>query len=60
MVFRAEKVDAFFILGTFIRKDFVVDPSGCLYIHETDRRVRLEFPEGCVEKPETLRVTVWL
>lgn len=59
VVFRAEKVNAFFILGTFIGRDFVVHPSGSLYIHETDRRVRLEFPKECVEKPEILKVTVF-
>lgn len=60
VIFRAEEVDSFYILGTLKERDFEVDPSGSLYVHDTDSRVRLEFPKGCVEKPEIFKVTVWL
>lgn len=60
MVFRLEKVDVFFIMGIFIRRDFVVNFFGSLYIYEIDRCVCLEFFEGCVEKLEILKVMVWL
>lgn len=60
MVFRVEKVDVFFILGIFIRRDFVVNFLGSLYIYEMDGCVCLEFFKGCVEKLEIFRVMVWL
>lgn len=51
-------MEAFFILGTPKEREFVVDPSGSQYVHKTDERVCLDFPEGSVKESETFRVTV--
>lgn len=59
VVFRSEKVEAFFILGTPKEREFVVDPSGSQYVHKTDERVCLDFPEGSVKESETFRVTIF-
>lgn len=53
-------VDAFFIIGTPKESEFVVGPSGCQYVHRTDNRIRLEFPEGSVKESNTFKITVWL
>ncbi|XP_062613523.1 uncharacterized protein LOC134275265 [Saccostrea cucullata] len=59
VVFRLEKVEAFFILGTPRERDFNVEPSGSQYIHRTDRRVRLNIPEGAVKERENFKITVF-
>lgn len=59
VVFRAEKAEAFFILGTPKEREFVVGPSGNQYVHKTDERVSLDFPEGSVKETETFKITVF-
>ncbi|XP_061167517.1 uncharacterized protein LOC133176409 [Saccostrea echinata] len=59
VMFRSEKVEAFFILGTPKERDFIVNPTGSEYIHRTDRRVRLNIPEGAVKETENFKITVF-
>lgn len=59
-MFKSENVEAFFILGTPKESEFVVGPSGGQYVHKTDNRVRLEFPEGSVKESNVFKITVWL
>lgn len=57
--FRSERVDAFFILGTTKEIVFTVKPSGYQYVHKSDKRVQLDFPEGSVQDSQTFKIKVF-
>lgn len=49
-------MEAFFILGTIKENVFTVDTSGNQYVHESDNRVKLDFPEGSVEDSKAFKI----
>lgn len=53
-------MDAFFILGTTKEIVFTVPPSGYHYVHESDKRIQLDFPEGAVQDSKTFKIKAWL
>ena len=57
-MFQTDKMDAFFLLGTPREREFRIDPEGGQYVHRTDKRIRLDFPEGSVAEPQNFKVTV--
>ena len=57
-MFQTDKMDAFFLVGTPREREFRIDPEGGQYVHRTDKRIRLDFPEGSVAEPQNFKVTV--
>lgn len=58
-VFKTERVEAFFIIATRKENVFVVDPTGNMYVHESDNRVQLDFPKGSVQNSETFKIKIY-
>ena len=57
-MFQTDKMDAFFLVGTPREREFRIDPEGGQYVHRTDKRIRLDFPEGSVAEQQNFKITV--